>query len=53
MPAEPTSSSGRRPTRSISEIATSVATMLMTPEMTEILSESSSLKPTACHRIDE
>src|SRR3954453_15221154 len=50
IPAEPTSSSGLRPTLSISAIATSVVTMLTALVITVIASELLSLNPTACHR---
>ena len=53
MPAEPSSSSGRRPKRSIARMATTVAAMLMPPLITEICSELLSVKPTACHRMLE
>src|SRR3954470_4511456 len=50
IPAEPTSSSGLRPTLSISAIATSVVMMLTALVITVITSELLSLNPTACHR---
>src|SRR3954454_14169959 len=50
IPADPTSSSGLRPTLSISAIATSVVTMLIALVITVIASELLSLNPTACHR---
>jgi hypothetical protein len=53
MPADPSRSSGRRPNRSMQAMAIRVATMLMPPEITEILSESSSVNPTACHSMLE
>ena len=49
MPIEPISSSGLRPIRSMSKIATRQAEIDSVPLRILIFSESSSLKPTACH----
>src|SRR5579875_327048 len=48
IPTEPITSSGLRPALSISEIATTVVTMLTTLVITVIASELDWLKPTAC-----
>ena len=53
MPAEPTSSSGLRPTLSTSAIATSVTSTLTIEVTTVIVNASASLKPTDCHSVDE
>src|SRR5690348_3043717 len=53
MPAEPTSSSGLRPIRSTSAIATSVTSTFTMDVATVILKESASLKPTECHSVAE
>ena len=53
IPTEPISSSGLRPTRSINAIAMNVATMLTVELITPVSRASSSLKPTACHRVEE
>src|SRR4051794_9913187 len=53
MPAEPASSSTRRPILSTSAMATTVTAMLVTAVTTEMTNESDSLKPTACHSVVE
>ena len=49
IPTDPVSSSGRRPQRSISEIATSVVTTFTTLVITVMINELFSENPTDCH----
>ena len=53
MPAEPMSSSGRRPTLSISAIAMNVTATLVTAVIVETRNACDSSKPTACHSVVE
>src|SRR5580698_495194 len=53
MPSEPVISSGLRPTRSTSAIATKVTRMLVTDVTTVIASALSCVKPTACQSVAE
>src|SRR4051812_38288983 len=53
IPADPQSSSSRRPILSTSRMATTVTAMLVTEVATEMMKDADSLKPTDCHSVVE
>jgi hypothetical protein len=53
MPADPISSSGRRPIRSMREMATRVTTTLVTLVITVMVSARDSVNPTERHSVVE